>query len=158
MRTERIIGSRLILKWVFYLCLLAAVTCMPLKSIRSSAQPASNISLFFLVVFIVFAFAFSKRVSIDLLAGMVTEEILFFSARVLKRRDWPLAEFRAIWFREGWGRRPASIGIRHRSGRILYLREFEAIEYRADFQAEDFVWQLSSDTGLPIDKRVRSIF
>ncbi len=135
-------------------------SCYMYASQVDQVECAAGIKYFavFLVVFIVFAFAFSKRVSIDLLAGMVTEEILFFSARVLKRRDWPLAEFRAIWFREGWGRRPASIGIRHRSGRILYLREFEAIEYRADFQAEDFVWQLSSDTGLPIDKRVRSIF
>ncbi len=110
-----------------------------------------------LVCAAILSMVITKRFSIDCAKRVVRSESLLFSLRVIKRKSWPLAEFEAINYTNGWIEEEVSVGIRHRSGRVLWLRDFPAgMDRRPGRDAEEFAEDLSSVTGLEINERVRS--
>ena len=101
----------------------------------------------------------SRRFIIDLDARVVHERVLLLVRRVLKSRKFPLSEFNAIIYRYIQNTDESDqvvVGLRHCSGRRLWLRSFAAAGdgRRCSRGAEEFAWRLSCDTGIEIDDHV----
>ena len=149
-----IVGMPLEVKWLtvlFILCAAISVAFVP----KRNAPPGSQLLLVLAGFFVVLAVSFRKRVSIDCSAGVLTEEKLFWS-RVQRSEHFPLSEFKGISHKEALNKKEALIGLRHRSGRMFWLWRFPPASQRLGFEVEDSAYQLSSDTGLRIDDRLRT--
>ena len=94
-------------------------------------------------------FAISWRGFLDVQNGKVVENARLFGKRVVKTRILPITDFKGITF-ERRGSEPDEwwVGLRHKSGRKIWLRGCGA-ELR---YAEEFAWRLSCDTGLKMEE------
>jgi hypothetical protein len=82
------------------------------------------------------------------------EYSLLLGRRIIRVREFPFADFEAIVYRchSGDNGSTTSVGLRHRSGRKIWIRCFDAEYCRHGYEAEEFAWRLYRDTGIAIDK------
>jgi len=104
--------------------------------------------------FFVILAALSKQATIDYAQRKVYERTRLFGHRVVKAVEFPFSGFEAIVYRL----RPnddtptTAVGLRHRSGRCIWIRGFSSAGARRGRGAEEFAWRLSCDTGIEIDE------
>jgi len=94
-----------------------------------------------------------KQVRIDRVGRVVGECQRLLGRWVLSTHQYPFSEFNAIIYERreeagDTGGRSVSVGLQHRSGKRMWVRTFPA--NNSSRSAEEFAWQLSSDTGIEI--------
>lgn len=99
----------------------------------------------------------SRRAVVDTAERLVTETLWLFGRMRLGVRRTALEQFSAIVYKlrkrdtdEWW------VGIRHRSGRTIWLRDFGVGQAGGPPRAaEEFAWRLHCDTGIDIQEHKR---
>jgi hypothetical protein len=106
-----------------------------------------------IVVLVVIGFTLSKQATIDCAKRKVYEQSLLFGRRVVRTREFPFSDFEAIVYlsnsNDGSG---TSVGLRHRTGRRIWIRTFGDGGTRRGRGAEEFAWRLACDTDIEIDE------
>lgn len=107
------------------------------------------------LIFFIIAATLCKQVTIDYARRKVHEESRLFGERLVMIREFPFSDFEAIVYqlRHSENEDTAMVGLRHRSGRRIWIRTFPAGGLTRGRGAEAFAWRLSCDTGIQIDER-----
>jgi hypothetical protein len=109
-----------------------------------------------IVVTVAIAGSVGWRAFVEPGTGVVREEARLFGRKLIAERRQCLKDFEAIVFRCSGGESDEwLVGIRHRSGRRIWLKNCgandPALRPPGRF-AEEFAWRLHCDTGLKIEE------
>jgi hypothetical protein len=101
------------------------------------------------------ASALAKQATIEYAAGRVCERSLFFGRWGIGSRRFPISHFHGIVYelRQSDGENRTVVGLRHRSGRKIWIRSFSTDGIGRGRPAEEFAWRLSCDTDIEIDEQ-----
>ncbi len=95
--------------------------------------------------------AFTRQVVVDGGQREVFESERLFMRKVLWERTCPLTDFDAVVYDRGG--EEVSVGLRHRSGRCVWIRDFASADGHPPRAAQEFAWRLTCDTGIEVDEQ-----
>ena len=106
------------------------------------------------VSFVILAVMLSRRATIDYTQRAVREHSRLFDRWIVWSWDFPFSDFEAIVYEPSTISEDemTSVGLRHRSGRCISIRDFGSSGIARSRGAEEFAWRLSCDTGIEIDE------
>jgi hypothetical protein len=113
---------------------------------------ALGIVCFFLVMA-----TLSWQATIDYSQRKVYEQSRLFGRRLIRTVEFPFSDFPAIVYqvRQNDDSPQTVVGLRHRSGRTIWLRHFGMDGSGRGRGAEAFAWRLHCDTDIEIDEKSR---
>jgi len=94
------------------------------------------------------AFTLMRRGFVDIKGKRVVEDTRVFGKILLRKRVMNKEEFSGITFERAGDPEEWRVGLHHKSGRKIWLRECGS-ELR---HAEEFAWRLSFDTGIKMEE------
>jgi len=108
--------------------------------------------LFSCLFFLPMAGALTKKAVLDCSQRTVFEYNHLFMRKLLWTQVYPFSDFEAVVY-SLCGENEVSVGLRHLSGRKIWIRRFFPDGYRPGRDAQEFAWRLTCDTGIEIDER-----
>jgi hypothetical protein len=110
--------------------------------------------IFVVLCCLLMAGAASKQAVIDCSQRVVFEHHRLFMRICLWTRAISFSDFKAVIYSQ-CGEYEVYVGLRHRSGCKIWIRNFRPVGCRPGRDAQEFAWRLTCDTDIEIDERTR---